>query len=173
MTPAQISFSLQDYNNALATANNFDSTLKASAAAVNANYYPILALAARQVFARVEITVGKRADGSLNPDDTLAFLRADRTSAIEELYASAPFWLYVNPELLRLMLQPIVNEHKRIGTTAASGGTVLDLGGLSFFFLLAVRRTYHWQEPLILASLVIRGATICLSKVIHLATIFA
>lgn len=111
--------------------------------AVNANYYPILALAARQVFARIEITVGKRPDGSFNPDDTLAFLKADRTSAIEELYASAPFWLYVNPELLRLMLQPIVNEHKRIGATGASGGTVLDLGGLSLFSLFAVRRTWH------------------------------
>jgi Domain of unknown function (DUF4965) len=125
----------------LATANAFDSKLQTDTATINANYYPVVSLAARQVFARVEITVGKRADGSLNPDDALAFLKEDRTSAIEILYASAPFWLYVNPELLRLLLQPIVNEHKRIGIAAASNGVVQDLGRWLWLPVLAVRLT--------------------------------
>jgi len=115
--------------------------------AISTNYFSVLALAARQVFARMELTVGKRADGSLNPDDTLAFLRTDRTSAIEELYASAPFWLYTNPELLRLMLQPFINEHKRIGAGGALGGVVQDLGGWSFLLLLAVRRAWDLTGP--------------------------
>ena len=78
--------------------------------------------------AQVEITVGKNVDGTLNRDDVLMFMHGPRASAIEELYASAPFWLYVNPELLRLLLQPIINEHIRKGISSASQGAVIDLG---------------------------------------------
>ena len=78
--------------------------------------------------AQVEITVGKNADGTLNRDDVLMFMHGLRTSAIEELYASAPFWLYLNPELLRLLLQPIINEYTRKGISSASQGAVMDLG---------------------------------------------
>jgi hypothetical protein len=85
-------------------------------------------LAARQVMAKVEITVGRNADGTLNRDDVLIFMHGPRTSAIEEIYASAPFWLYVNPELLRMLLQPIINEHIRKGISSASQGAVTDLG---------------------------------------------
>jgi hypothetical protein len=56
------------------------------------------------------------------------FMHGDRTSAIEELYASAPFWLYLNPELLKFLLQPIINEHTRKGISSASQGAVTDLG---------------------------------------------
>jgi len=55
-------------------------------------------------------------------------MHGPRTSAIEELYASAPFWLYLNPELLRMLLQPIINEHIRKGISSASMGAVIDLG---------------------------------------------
>ena len=117
-----------DYNNALAAANAFDSKLQSDATAINPDYYPVVLL--DRDYSR---HVGRR----LAQDDTLAFLKGDRTSAIEELYASAPFWLYINPELLRL-LQPIVNEHMRLGIAAASGGVVPDLGWWSLFLLFAV-----------------------------------
>ena len=78
--------------------------------------------------AQVELTVGKHPDGTFNRDDTLMFMHGPRTSAIEELYASAPFWLYLNPELLRMLLQPIINEHIRKGISSASQGAVMDLG---------------------------------------------
>lgn len=78
--------------------------------------------------AKVEITVGRNPNGSPNRDDVLMFMHGDRTSAIEELYASAPFWLYLNPELLKLLLQPIINEHIRKGISSASQGAVTDLG---------------------------------------------
>lgn len=44
------------------------------------------------------------------------------------------------------MLQPIVNENKRIGIAAASHGVVQDLGKWSLLPRLAVRQTWHWQE---------------------------
>ena len=94
----------------------------------SSDYYSALALAARQVFAQVEITVGRNADGSFNHDDILMFMHGDRVNAIEELYASAPFWLYLNPDLLSLLLQPIINEHIRRGISSASQGAVMDLG---------------------------------------------
>jgi len=79
--------------------------------------------------AQVEITVGRNADNTLNGDDILIFMHGPRTSAIEEIYASAPFWLYLKPEILRLLLQPIINEHTRKGISSASEGAVIDLGG--------------------------------------------
>ena len=94
ITIAQTSLSLKDYKNALAAANAFDRKLETDAAVINTDYYPMLSLVAPQVFARIKITISKRANGSLNPDDTLAFLKADRTSAIVGIYSSAPFWLY-------------------------------------------------------------------------------
>jgi len=117
------------------------------------DYYPALAFAARQVMAQVEVTVGRNADGTLNRDDVLIFTHGVRTSAIEELYASAPFWLYVNPELLRLLLQPIINEHIRKGISSASQGAVVDLGKFQGM-MIEVRLTMytrslvsscHWQ----------------------------
>ena len=124
----QLAFFIKDYPNALKAANAFDSKLQADASVYSSDYYPALALAARQVMAQVEITVGRNADGTLNRDDVLIFMHGTRTSAIEELYASAPFWLYLNPELLRLLLQPIINEHIRKGISSASQGAVIDLG---------------------------------------------
>ena len=124
----QLAFFIKDYPNALQTARAFDSKLKSDASVYSNNYYPALAFAARQVMAQVEITVGKNADGTLNRDDVLIFMHGIHTSAIVELYASAPFWLYVNPELLRLLLQPIINEHIRKGISSASQGAVAHLG---------------------------------------------
>jgi len=124
----QLAFFIKDYPIALKTAKAFDSKLKSDASVYSGDYYPALAFAARQVVAQVEVTVGKNADGTLNRDDVLIFMHGSRTSAIEELYASAPFWLYVNPELLRLLLQPIINEHIRKGISSASQGAVVHLG---------------------------------------------
>jgi hypothetical protein len=124
----QLAFFVKDYPNALKAANAFDSKLKSDASAYSNDYYPALALAARQVMAQVEITVGRNADGTLNRDDVLIFMHGTRTSAIEEIYASAPFWLYINPELLRMLLQPIINEQIRKGMLFAAQGAVMDLG---------------------------------------------
>ena len=126
--PHQLSFFIKDYPNALQAANAFDSKLKSDADKYSSDYYSALALAARQVMAHVEVTVGKNADATLNRDDVLIFMHGSRTNAIEEIYASAPFWLYLNPELLRLLLQPIINEQSRKGISSASQGAVIDLG---------------------------------------------
>jgi len=125
----QLAWFIQDYPNALQAAKAFDTNLQSAAAAYGPDYYPVLTLAARQVMAQVELTVSKNSDGTFNRDDTLMFMHGSRTSAIEELYASAPFWLYLNPELLRMLLQPIINEHIRKGISSASQGAFIDLGG--------------------------------------------
>lgn len=126
---SQLAWFIQDYPNALQAAQAFDNKLKQAADKYGSDYYPVLTLAARQVMAQVELTVGKHPDGKFNFDDTLMFMHGSRTSATEELYASAPFWLYFNPELLRMLLQPIINEHIRQGISSASqNGAVMDLG---------------------------------------------
>jgi hypothetical protein len=134
----QLSFFIKDYPRALEAAKAFDSNLQTVAANYGNDYYAALAMAARQVLAQVEVTVGRNANGTFNRDDILIFMHGDRTSAIEELYASAPFWLYLNPELLRLLLQPIINEHTRMGISSASQGAIIDLGELPGHEILVV-----------------------------------
>ncbi|KAG8768746.1 hypothetical protein FRC15_004992 [Serendipita sp. 397] len=46
----------------------------------------------------------------------MVFMGNDGVNRMEEIYASTPFWIYTNPEILRLMLLPNIRWHRLAGT---------------------------------------------------------
>ncbi len=71
----QVSFFLEDFNNSLADSENFDSSLLTAAQNISAAYGDLLALTVRQAMAALEITVSKKADGTFNTTDVMAFFK--------------------------------------------------------------------------------------------------
>ncbi|KAG8851725.1 hypothetical protein FRC20_001668, partial [Serendipita sp. 405] len=111
-----ISFFLNDYDSAVTSANNFDSKLNIAASQISSNYADLTILAARQVASHIEVTVSTGSDGRLNASDVMVFMGNDGVNRMEEIYASTPFWIYTNPEILRLMLLPNIRWHRLAGT---------------------------------------------------------
>ncbi|KAG9020580.1 hypothetical protein FS842_007199, partial [Serendipita sp. 407] len=121
-----ISFFLNDYELAVSSANNFDSKLNTAASQISGTYADLTFLAARQVASHIEGTVSTGSDGKLNASDVMVFMGNDGVNRMEEIYASAPFWIYVNPEILRLMLLPNIRWQQLSSTN--TGYVVDDIG---------------------------------------------
>ncbi|KAG8813750.1 hypothetical protein FRC19_002201, partial [Serendipita sp. 401] len=121
-----ISFFLNDYELAVSSANNFDSKLSTAASQISGTYADLTFLAARQVASHIEVTVSTGSDGKLNASDIMVFMGNDGVNRLEEIYASAPFWIYVNPEILRLMLLPNIRWQQLSSTNPSY--VVDDLG---------------------------------------------
>ena len=67
---------LADYSNAVSRASAFDSKITSDAASVSsAPYGDLLALAARQTFAAIEITISRTSSGDFNTSDLLVFMK--------------------------------------------------------------------------------------------------
>lgn len=71
----QISFFLGDFQNAVTSANSFDSKVNSDASKISSDYASIVELSIRQVLGATEITVSKNADGTFNTSDVLVFMK--------------------------------------------------------------------------------------------------
>lgn len=48
---------------------------------------------------------------------------------IESIYASAPFWIWSNPSIIRILIEPIIQWHRRVaGTSSAVPYVIGDIG---------------------------------------------
>jgi hypothetical protein len=78
---SSLSFFYSDFAEALALSNAFDAKVQSEAtASVSAHYAALCAIAARQVYSGLEITVGKATDGSYNTSDVMVFVKEIATS---------------------------------------------------------------------------------------------
>lgn len=78
---SSLSFFYSDYAQALALSSAFDAkVLSEATASVSAHYAALCAIAARQVYSGLEITVGKAQDGSYNTSDVMVFVKEIATS---------------------------------------------------------------------------------------------
>lgn len=82
----QLEFFMNDYKNATRTAALVDAQIEAHASKVSPEYAALVAFTMRQAFAPMELTAGKNADGSVDADDILLFVR--RASLSASSYAS-------------------------------------------------------------------------------------
>jgi hypothetical protein len=71
----QISFFLNDYSKALATANTLDKRVETDAGKISADYAAIVALSVRQALAATELTISKGRNGQWNTSDTMYFMK--------------------------------------------------------------------------------------------------
>jgi hypothetical protein len=66
---------MNDYSNALSTANALDSKIQSDASQISSDYADLVALSVRQAFGATEVTAGKSSVGGLNSSDILVFLK--------------------------------------------------------------------------------------------------
>ena len=75
LNTSQISFFLDDFPNALATATALDEKIQNDAKAYSTQYYDLLSLSLRQAFGAADITIDKDADGKWNTSVPLMFVK--------------------------------------------------------------------------------------------------
>ena len=112
-----LAFSLNDYSGAHSRANALDSQITTAATAVGGMHYAgLCALALRQAFAGTELVDPTQMSPALVPalpdSDPWLFLKEissdGNVSTIDVVYPSFVAFLYTNPELLRLMIDPLI-----------------------------------------------------------------
>ncbi|KAJ2937077.1 hypothetical protein H1R20_g6, partial [Candolleomyces eurysporus] len=106
---------LSDFPSALSRAQALDMKIMAdaSAAAPTTQHADLVALAARQVFAAIDITTGQ---SNGNPRDVRSFMRNvgvdRRISPVDSLYASFPGLLYFNASFAGALLEPLLESQE-------------------------------------------------------------
>jgi hypothetical protein len=70
-----VAFYLQDWKKAVGVANALDTRVTTEAGAISKDYEGLVTLSIRQAFAALEPTVGRFANGTVNKDDVLVFMK--------------------------------------------------------------------------------------------------
>ncbi|KLO15798.1 DUF1793-domain-containing protein [Schizopora paradoxa] len=120
--PDITAFVLGDFEVALASADAFDEMIKNVSLSDVSGYTDLLALAARQIFGTLEITVSKSGDGTWNQSDVIIFSKdmgdvasSGTTNVVDVLYAGFPAILFLNPDLGQYLLRPILESQVNNG----------------------------------------------------------
>ena len=130
---------MDDYDRATNASSAFDAQISAAGTAISSDYADILALAARQVFGTLEITVSQEGGGSYNMSDVMVFCKnfglfgsdmsgtTQSINSVDALYATFPAHLYLNPEiggyLFRPLLEMMDTSDFTLGYSAKNIGT--------------------------------------------------
>ncbi|KAJ6519201.1 hypothetical protein C8R45DRAFT_950524 [Mycena sanguinolenta] len=108
---AVISFFLNDFTTALATANALDKKVQTDAAKISDDYAGIVALSIRQSMAANEITISKNAFGLWNTSDVMYFMKEissdGNVNTVDVVFPAHPIFLYLNPKLGEYLLEPL------------------------------------------------------------------
>ncbi|TCD67398.1 hypothetical protein EIP91_012433 [Steccherinum ochraceum] len=103
---------LGDFSNSTNRAIALDAQILADAAKISPTYSTLVSTAVRQTIAGIEVTVSKGSDGQWNTSDVKMFMKdvgtSGRVNPVEILYASFPFFLYINPAYAALLLEPLL-----------------------------------------------------------------
>ncbi|CAO1618701.1 unnamed protein product [Jaminaea pallidilutea] len=113
-----VTFFLDDFENALKHCIKLDDKIASESKAVvgggsiGDRYAAITQLSVRQSMATIEITLSKNSTGDgFNTSDPLIFLKEISSngdmSTVDVMFPQFPLLTYLNPELLRLVMQPI------------------------------------------------------------------
>ncbi|KZV70717.1 hypothetical protein PENSPDRAFT_607034 [Peniophora sp. CONT] len=116
---ALLSDFLADFPAALNRSRALDKNLTQAATNVGGpQYADILALATRQAYCGIEITIGRNSDGSVNASDVMAFYKDTgihdsgngnaQVSPVDGLLSVFPAFLYLDPALSGALLEPLL-----------------------------------------------------------------
>ncbi|KAH9018064.1 hypothetical protein EDB85DRAFT_1874040 [Lactarius pseudohatsudake] len=104
---------LNDFTNASSRAQQLDSKILQDAAPISGQLGDLVSLATAQVYGSTQVTIGTDASGNLNKSDVTAFmknvggLKTNRVNAVETLYSAFPAFMYIDPKLGGLLLEPL------------------------------------------------------------------
>ncbi|KAJ3475247.1 hypothetical protein NLI96_g11958 [Meripilus lineatus] len=103
---------LGDFDSAAKSAIELDEKLLNQSSAISAQYMDLVSLAARQTMGGTELTIALGSDGLWNISDVKAFMKdvgsSGRINPVEILYASFPFFLYIDPPYAGWLLAPLL-----------------------------------------------------------------
>ncbi|KAH9027633.1 hypothetical protein EDB85DRAFT_2291503 [Lactarius pseudohatsudake] len=104
---------ISDFANASSRAQELDLKILQHASPISGPLGDLVSLATAQVFGSFHLTYGIDADGDFNKSDVMAFMRniggsnTNRVNAVETLYSAFPAFMYIEPGLGRLFLEPL------------------------------------------------------------------
>lgn len=101
---------LDDYVAAATESQSIDSTLETRAVeAAGTNYSDILALSTRQAWGAIDVTIP---NDTLDTNDVLVFMKEissdGNVNTIDVIYPAFPIFYVMNPEYIRLLLEPVM-----------------------------------------------------------------
>ncbi|KAJ7634847.1 hypothetical protein FB45DRAFT_1142317 [Roridomyces roridus] len=107
-----VSFFLNDYADALKTANALDARIAADAAKISPDYFGIVALSIRQSLAANELTISKNKLGlGWNTSDIMLFMKEissdGNMNTVDVIFPASPIFHYLYPELGMALLEPL------------------------------------------------------------------
>ena len=110
---SSLSFFHGDYATVSQMSAQFDSQIQSAASGnVSENYAALCAIAARQVYSGLEITVGKDASGAYNTSDVMVFVKEIATSnyvnTVDVINPAFPFLAYTNPDMIEYAILPVI-----------------------------------------------------------------
>lgn len=113
---SSLSFFYNDYATVSAMSAEVDAKIQQDAASAvpgNDNYPGLCAIATRQVYGGLEITVGKTASGAYNSSDIMVFVKEIATSnyvnTVDVIAPFFPFLIYMNPDMIAYSLLPVID----------------------------------------------------------------
>ncbi|KAI9434455.1 hypothetical protein H4582DRAFT_2080814 [Lactarius indigo] len=104
---------LNDFTDASSRAHRLDSKILEEAAPISGLLGDLVSLATAQVYGSTQLTVGTDASGNFNNSDVMAFMKnvggskTNRVNAVETLYSAFPAFMYIDPKLGGLLLDPL------------------------------------------------------------------
>ncbi|KAI9448901.1 hypothetical protein BJY52DRAFT_1156153 [Lactarius psammicola] len=105
---------MNDFANASSRARELDQKILQEAAPISGLLGGLVSLATAQVYGSTQLTIGTDASGEFNKSDAMAFMKNDdwshttnRVNAVETLYSAFPVFMYIDPDLGGLLLEPL------------------------------------------------------------------
>ncbi|KAK7685150.1 hypothetical protein QCA50_011513 [Cerrena zonata] len=93
-------------------ADDVDSLIFNATGNISEPYKDLLSLAARQTMASTELTIANGTDGKWNMSDIKMFMKdvgvSSRVNPVEKIYASFPFFLFINSTYAGQLLSPLL-----------------------------------------------------------------
>ncbi|KAI9433016.1 hypothetical protein H4582DRAFT_2188438 [Lactarius indigo] len=104
---------LDDFTNAYSRAQKLDQKILQVTTSVSNLLGDLVSLATAQVYGSTHLTIGTDVNGNYNESDVMMFMKniggskTNRVNAVETLYSAFPAFMYIDPTLGRLLLEPL------------------------------------------------------------------
>ncbi|KAH9173022.1 hypothetical protein EDB89DRAFT_1850635 [Lactarius sanguifluus] len=106
-----ISDFMNDFANASSRAQKLDQKILQDAAPISGLYGDLVSRATAQVYGNTLLTVAADSSGELNKSDVMAFMTfvggRVRVNPVEKMYFAFPAFMYIDPDLGGLLLEPL------------------------------------------------------------------
>jgi hypothetical protein len=106
---------VNDFANASSRAQQLDQKILQDAAPISGQLGDLVSFATAQVYGSTQLTITIDAYGQFNDSDLMAFMKntagftsqPNRVNAVETLYSAFPAFMYIDPKLGGLLLEPL------------------------------------------------------------------